>query len=68
MTTQKQRLFERVVSNGLYVDLATVPSQRAGTKSTRYEVIDQSGRLLGKGATKSAALNQAWSRFQEQEK
>ena len=60
-----KKLFERVVSNGLYCDLATVPSQRAGNGHTRYEVIDQTGRLLGKGATKSAALDQAWKSFQQ---
>ncbi len=47
-----------------YVDLATVPSQRAGAGLTRYEVIDQRGRLLGKGATKSTALAAAWRKFQ----
>jgi len=63
---QKQRLFEQVVTNGLYVDLCTVPSQRRGEGLCRYEVIDQTGRLLGKGATKSAALAAAWRRFQQE--
>ena len=66
MTNRNRKLFDEIVSQGLYATYSQPVGSRRGAK--RWEVADLVGELRGKGRDKKTALDQAWKSFQRCER
>ena len=55
--------FKAILRDGIYCEFAQKPGTRAGRRQ-QWEVYDSSGKLLGSGASQSAAIDKAYKAWQ----